>query len=188
VNDIAVGQMAAEYLTSRGHRRLAFISPKPSQSALLRRQAGFNFFTQHAGAEVRAYLGDDRDWTFPSRAIGHVEVVQSLVDRMLVEMPRPTAIFAPDDSVGAMVSRALACRGLQAGRDISLMSCNNERALLMGVYPAMTTIDVRAEEIGLRAVDQLAWRITHRDAASVDIGVEPMLVEGESVLALKRGE
>ena len=182
VHDLAVGQMAAEHLTSRGHRQLAFISPKPSQTALMRRQAAFTFFAQQAGAEVRAYLGADRDWSFPSRAIGHVEVVQSLVDRMLKESPPSTAVFAPDDSVGAMVARALASRGLQAGRDISLMSCNNERALLMGVYPTMTTIDVRAEEIGRRAVDQLAWRFSHRDAAGVDIGIEPTLIEGESVL------
>ncbi len=61
------------------------------------------------------------------------------------------------------------------------MSCNNEQPLLIGIHPALTTIDVHAHEIGRRAVDQLAWRIAHREASWLDIGVEPTLVEGESV-------
>jgi LacI family transcriptional regulator len=181
VNDMLVGQIAAEHLTSRDHRRLAFISPKPTHTTLLRRQASFTFFAEQAGATVNAYLGDQQTWKFPSPAIDHVERVQSLVDKLLADHNPPTAIFAPDDSVGAMVARALAARGLQAGREISLMSCNNERPLLVGVYPTLTTIDVHAEEIGRRAVDQLAWRLSHHDQPWFDSGIEPTLVEGASV-------
>ena len=93
-------------------------------------------------------------------------------------------LFAPDDSVGAMVARALTARGLQASRDISLMSCNNERSLLMGVYPSLTTIDVHAHEIGRRAVDQLAWRIRHCEYSSMEVSLEPTMVVGESVATL----
>lgn len=185
VNDLRVGQLAAEHLASRGHRRLAFISPKPSQVSLLRRQAAFTFFAQRAGATVEAFLGEDQAWTFPSPAVDHVELVQGLVDRMLDQRQRPTAIFAPDDSVGAMVARALVARGLQTGRDISLMSCNNETSLLMGLHPAMTTIDVHAHDIGRRAVDQLTWRIAHRDDPFMDIGLEPTLIPGASVAQLE---
>lgn len=184
VNDTIVGQLAAEHLVSRGHRRLAYISPKPSQATLMRRQAGFMFFAQQVGATVRSYLGDDRDWSFPSPAVESVDLVQGLVDRLLKEKQRPTAIFAPDDSVGAMVAKTLTARGIRIGRDISLMSCNNEQPLLMGIHPALTTIDVHAHEIGRRAVDQLAWRLTHRDMTSVDIGLEPQLIEGDSVAAI----
>jgi LacI family transcriptional regulator len=183
-NDLLVGQLAAEHLVSRGHRRLAFVSPKPSQVSLMRRQAGFTFFAQQAGATVKAFLGAGRNWTFPSLAVDNVELVQGLVDKMLNERHPPTAIFAPDDSVGAMVARALSARGLQTGRDISLMSCNNERALLMGIFPALTTIDVHASDIGCRAVDQLAWRIMHREQPSVEVNFEPTLVDGASVATL----
>jgi LacI family transcriptional regulator len=181
VNDLLVGQLAAEHLTGRGHHHLAFVSAKPSHASLMRRQAGFTFFAERLGATVKAYLGQDEAWHFPSPAVDHVALVQDLVDRVLREKVRPTAIFAPDDSVGAMAARALAARGLQAGRDISLMACNNERPLLMGIYPAITTLDVHAHEIGVLAVDQLAWRIAHPDRPSVDVAVEPTLVEAESV-------
>jgi DNA-binding LacI/PurR family transcriptional regulator len=180
-NDLRVGQLAAEHLIGQGHKRLAFISPKPSQVTLVGRRAAFTFFAEQAGASVRAYLGAEEAWTFPSPAVDQVERVQDLVDRLLKERTPPTAVFAPDDSVGAMTARALTARGVRIGRDISLMSCNNERSLLMGVHPTLTTIDVRAAEIGARAVDQLAWRMTHRDGADVDIGLDPVIVPGESV-------
>jgi DNA-binding LacI/PurR family transcriptional regulator len=54
----------------------------------------------------------------------------------------------------------------------------------MGVHPALATIDIHAEEIGRRAVDQLAWRLVHRDRPGSEIAIEPTLVEGESVATL----
>ena len=180
-NDMAVGQMAAEHLISRGHRQLAFVSPKPSYMAVTRRLASFSTFAQQAGAEVKLYLGDPGRWHFPVPAINHVDAVQGLIDELLAERKRPTAIFTTDDSVGAMVVRALTVRGLQAGRDISLISCNNEQQLLMGIYPELTTIDIHADEIGRRAVDQLAWRITRGDRPTCEVVVDPTLVEGASV-------
>jgi DNA-binding LacI/PurR family transcriptional regulator len=51
----------------------------------------------------------------------------------------------------------------------------------MGIFPTMTTIDVHAGEIGGRAVDQLAWRVRHRDQPSMELNLEPTLVDGASV-------
>ncbi len=205
-NDVLVGKIAADYLVWHGHRRLAFINPNPTHvmkysqktqgsnfsedaaavhaTATGRRQASFTFFAQQAGAEVQDCLGEPGKWPFPSPAVNRIEMVQGLVDRLLVQEDPPTAIFAPNDSIGVTVARALAVRGLQAGRDISLISCNNEQPLLMGVHPALATIDIHAEEIGRRAVDQLAWRLVHRDRPDCEVAIEPTLVEGESVATL----
>jgi DNA-binding LacI/PurR family transcriptional regulator len=180
-DDLRVGQIAAEHLTSRGHRRLAFISAKPSQVTLSRRRASFTFFAEQAGATVQSFVGRDDAWSFPLPATEQVDRAQVLVDRLLRERRPPTAVFAPDDSMGAMAARAFTARGVRIGRDVSLMSCNNERSLLMGVHPTLTTIDVRAAEIGERAIDQLAWRMMHAEGAAVDIGLEPQLIPGESV-------
>jgi DNA-binding LacI/PurR family transcriptional regulator len=206
-NDFMIGTMAAEHLLLHGHRRLAFLDPRPTHgmsasrraleqpsiqshdvgrfSASRRRQSSFTFFAEQAGAEVKAYLGEPGSWPFPSPLVDRTEMVQGLVDRLLAEREPPTAIFAPFDSIGATVARALAARGLQAGRDISLMSCNNEQQLFMGIHPTLTTIDIHAEEIGRRAVDQLAWRLANRlQPRCEEVAIEPTLVEGESVATL----
>ncbi|QDU82299.1 Ribose operon repressor [Polystyrenella longa] len=184
VDDVRVGKLAAEHLISCGHRHLAFLSPKPSQVSIQRRQASFTFYAQQAGATVNSYLGNEQDWTFPSPAVDHCEWVDDLVERLLNTHPRPTAMFTPDDSTGTTVARTLSARNLKAGEDISLMSCNNEQKILEKIQPSLTTIDVHAADIGCRAVDQLAWRIAHPAQPNVDISYEPTLVTGSSVATL----
>ena len=59
----------------------------------------------------------------------------------------------------------------------------------MGLNPALTTIDIRAEVIGRRAVNQLFSRIRNKvDSIPTKILVEPCLVEGASVAVIKPAE
>jgi DNA-binding LacI/PurR family transcriptional regulator len=176
--------LAADHLTAHGHSRLAVLNPKPDHVTFRQREASFTWHAERAGATVTAYLGRPTEWELPLRPVDQVELVGGLVDRLLRSSPRPTGVFVPGDSVTAMVCRALAERGLRIGRDLSLVSCNNETPLLSGLYPTPTTIDIHAESVGRRAVDQLAWRLIHDDAVGLDVGVEPALVEGASVMRL----
>jgi DNA-binding LacI/PurR family transcriptional regulator len=180
-NDRSVGRVAAEHLWQQGHRRLAFLSPKPSQATFAQRQAAFEWNAQHLGAHLVTVLGEDDDWKLPLQSVNAVENVDGLVEQLLSLSDRPTGLFVPGDAVAAMVYRALSKRGLQVGRDLNMISCNNETTLLAGLYPNLTTIDIHAVHIGRRAVDQLIWRLAHRDVPMDDIGIEPTLRLGESV-------
>jgi DNA-binding LacI/PurR family transcriptional regulator len=181
-NDRLVGKLAAEHLMAKGHRHLAVLNPKPAQVTFRQREASFTWHAQRAGAAVTAFLGRPTDeWELPLRPVDQVELVDGLVDELLRAEPRPTAVFVPGDSVTAMVYRALAERGLRVGKDLSLVSCNYEPPLLTGLFPTPTTIDIHSEQIGRRAVDLLAWRLTHDPQTSLDVGVEPTLIEGQSV-------
>jgi LacI family transcriptional regulator len=180
-NDRSVGQLAAEHLWEQGHQRLAFLNPKPNQATFAQRQAAFEWHAQQLGAEVITILGQDLDSHLPQPPIEALDNVDGLVDQLLSMPDRPTALFVPCDAVAAMVYRAMSKRGHQVGRELSVVSCNNDGALLAGLYPSLTTIDVHAEYVGRRAVDQLIWRMSHRDMPVDDIGVEPTLHGGESV-------
>jgi LacI family transcriptional regulator len=180
-NDRSVGRLAAEHLWQQGHRHLAFLSPKPSQTTFAQRQAAFEWHARHLGAHLVTVLGEDSDWKLPLMPVDAVESVDDLVEQLLSLPDRPTGLFVPGDAVAAMVYRALAKRGMQVGRDLSMISCNNETTLLTGLYPSLTTIDIHAVHIGRRAVDQLIWRLAHRDVPMDDIGMEPMLHLAESV-------
>jgi LacI family transcriptional regulator len=182
----AVGPLAAEHLAARGHRNLGFLNPKPDHVLFRRRQQSFTDHARRLGARVRCILGKPGDWQLPLRTIAGPEVLRGLVDRFLGDRDRPTALFVPADSIAAMTYRALAERGVEVGRDVGIVSCNHEPALLAGLHPALTTIDIHAERVGRRAVEQLAWRMAHREEAPVEVGIEPSLVEGDSVVPLRR--
>ena len=80
---------------------------------------------------------------------------------------------------------SLARRGLAVGSDVSMISCNNERSLLSNLHPGLTSIDIHADFIGRRAVDQLLWRIAHPlEPNTVQLLAEPTLVVRESVASL----
>ncbi len=183
-NNSAVGSLAAEYLLSRGHKRIAILDPKPDHVTIGQRNASFIWHATQNGASVENVFGEAADWSLPLKTVDDVELVDKLVGRLLKLRNKPTAVFTPADCIAAMVYRACARRGLQIGKDLSLISCNNELPLLTGLYPQVTTIDICAEQIGRQAVEQLIWRMNHRDSPNISVSVEPRLVEGMSVADL----
>lgn len=183
-NDSEVGRLAAEHLLDNGHQRIAILDPKPDQVTLGQRCASFTWHATQLGAKVDSVLGSDSEWTLPLRPVSDIKLVDDLVGKLLKLRSRPTALFCPADSISAMVYRACARRAIQIGKDISLISCNNELPLLTGLYPEVTTIDICAEQIGRQAVEQLIWRLSHPDSPPVSVSVQPRLVEGMSVARL----
>ena len=183
-DDAEVGRLAAEYLLTRGHKRIAILDPKPDHVTLGKRCASFTWHATQGGAKVDNIFGKDSQWQLPLKSVDDAELVDDLVGRLLKLRRKPTAVFVPADCIAAMVYRACARRGLQVGRNLSLISCNNELPLLTGLYPEVTTIDICAQQIGRQAVEQLIWRLEHQDAPKVTVSVEPRLVEGMSVADL----
>jgi LacI family transcriptional regulator len=182
-NDFVAGQMAADYLMERGHRRLAFLSPKPDHLVFLRRGAGFLSRATSRGGDIAMIVkAPANNWTLPDRAALTTDAVEPLVHDLLDMSPRPTAVFAAADSVAAAVYRAFAAKGIRVGVDISVMSANNDESLTAGLYPRLTTLDIHAEQIGRVAVDQLARRLADREySVASELSLAPTLIERDSV-------
>jgi LacI family transcriptional regulator len=185
--DIA-GRLAAEHLVAKGHRRIAYINPKPGQSQFEKLKSAFFTTVSRLGGEAALFeseLVEKLEWPLP--ATTQQLKVNALIDRWaaLPAKKRSSALFVPSDRTAVQVYSALERRGMRVGADVSLVSCNNEQSLLADLHPALTTIDVHAEAIGRRAVDQLLWRLAHpMDSLSVQVLTEPTLVERDSVLSL----
>lgn len=182
------GRLVAEHLHSKGHRRISFFNPKPSQSQFERLKVAFANAANRLGCDyslLEVEPADKLPWPLPATTVQ--QKVNALVDRWaaLPSKSRPTALFVPSDRTAVQLYSALERRGLRAGVDVSVVSCNNEQSLLADLHPALTTIDVHAEFTGRRAVDQLLWRMRHRDEPlAMQVLVEPTLVERDSVVAL----
>lgn len=182
-DDAAMGQIAAEALVAAGHTRLAVVNPKGDHQMFARRQQSFVAAAAEAGVIATCFAATrSRPRAFPLEPIMDVVQVQPLIDALLRERPTPTAIFCPADSIAALVYRALASRGVRPGEDIAVVSCNNERSLVAGLWPALTTIDAHLRRVGQLAVEQLTRRITGEfDGAAVNITVTPTLVPEASL-------
>jgi LacI family transcriptional regulator len=187
--DFDVGaRLGAEHLHARGHRRIGYLHPRLGHTRSEGLKRALTAHLQRLGMSLQFFekaQSDSVKWPLP--AVSSPEEVMPLLDRWRV-MPvtdRPTAMIVSADSIAVQVYAALQQRGLRVGADLSVLSFNHEKPLVMGLNPPLTTLDIRAEAIGRRAVQQLCWRIRNpQDVAPTNIWVEPFLVEGGSVANL----
>jgi LacI family transcriptional regulator len=196
-DDQRVGEIAAEAVLDKGHRHVAIVNPKSDHALFAVRSRAFRQVIERDGGTVEEFLPRSLHVaTFPLQPVMDVTQVQPLVDEATEGLRRrsssgsrqsPTAIFCPADSIAALVYRALAVRGLLAGRDVSVISCNHERSLVAGLWPSLATVEIYPQRIGRMAVEQLTRRITGEFAgAAVQIGVEPTFIPGGSLAACRR--
>ncbi|MEW4486667.1 LacI family DNA-binding transcriptional regulator [Thalassoglobus sp. JC818] len=184
--DVQLGSMAADHLADRGHRHVAFVGPKPDHLLMMRREGGFLSQAIRRGLTVDRFVeSPSQGWEIPVKPPLTTDSVQTLVDQLLKSEKPITALFAASDSVAAMCYRALAVRGLQVGKDMSVISGNNDTAIIQSLYPSLTTFDIHAQELGSLAVTQLSARLSSgKERPDVEVSLEPTLVAGESVRSL----
>lgn len=185
VNDWAAGTIAASHLHEQGHRQVAFLSPKNSHALLKHRQHGFLATCEELDMSCEVASKDLENWTFPLERPQSLAAVATLLDELLENSSsQPTAIFVPADSIAVLLYRALAEREISIPDDISVISVNREEGLIAGLFPSLTTIDIRSEEVGLEAVSMLERQFNNGFSNRQELLIEPELIPGESVRTL----
>ncbi|MCB1103717.1 MAG: LacI family DNA-binding transcriptional regulator [Opitutaceae bacterium] len=187
--DFDVGtRIGVEHLHARGHRRIGYMHPRPGQTRSEGLKRALTAHIQRLGMSLqvfeKSHVGRVQ-WPLP--AVSSPDEVMPMLERWraLPETERPTALIVGADSIAVQVYAALRQLGLRVGTDVSVLSFNHEKPLVMGLSPALTTIDIRAEAIGRRAVQQLLWRIRNKgEDIPTKILVEPRLIEGASVAVI----
>ena len=185
----AAGQLVVAHLREQAHRRIAFLNPKPGHIQFEKLHRGFMDAAKRMGAEPTVMeVAPPEQLAWPLPATTHEDHVRTLVERWL-RLPaakRPTALFAPSDRTAVQLYGALRECGVRVAQDVSVISCNNETSLVSGLNPQLTTVDVQAEFVGRRAVEQLFWRIANpAEPVTMQVLVEPRLVVRHSVARLK---
>lgn len=173
-----IGQLAAQYLTRRGHDHLAFLAVHSKYPAYPVRLEAFLAAAEQAGATVALAIDDEpTGGTLADPDDMRAQIVRQ-VDRLLSFNPRPTGVFVPNDFMTAVCYDAFRRRGVEPGRDVEFVSCNNDLPYQLLMDPRPATIDIGAEQTGRNCVDQLIREIRRPgDGARVRVSISPVLIE-----------
>jgi LacI family transcriptional regulator, purine nucleotide synthesis repressor len=175
----AVGRIAADYLVSNGHGHVAMLNLSPDHQGYEARTRAFVETAESHGSKPHVIVDNRIKQGTPFVTEFDERSVSTLISQYMAIEPRPTGLFVPRDALTVMVYHELRARGVEPGRDVSVISCNNE-PVLGGLDPRPATIDLRPDLIGRQAVEQLIWRLRKpHDPVSVVSAVEPRLVPGD---------
>lgn len=155
-----IGILAAEYLSDRGHRRVAFYNEQPEHPGFTARGEAFCAAARDRGLECTAWVADKRS-AEPVWGFGRSDATDALVQRLVQPQTRPGAVFVPTDEQALRLYPALARRAVQPGRDMLVVSCDNQDVWLRQLEPRPVSIDLNFDLMGSRAVEQLLSRIAH---------------------------
>jgi LacI family gluconate utilization system Gnt-I transcriptional repressor len=142
------------HLVSRGRRRLGFIG-------------GSTRHNIRAQARLRGYLDGLKEAGLPHDAAAYEESAQFLMEagaaalaRLLERRPNLDAVCVASDVLAAGAVFEAHRRGLSVPHDLSITGFDNAE-IGGSMYPALTTIDMKGEEMGRRAAEMLLERTRH---------------------------
>ena len=176
----AVGYVAGQYLLEQGLRELGYLSTKPAWDFSKLRAQGFMAAAQGAGVMPAMYLQEDHHPVATGFFGPHVVVEKELADliaRVAKGRKGKLGLFVSRDEEAVHVYRLLRDIGVEPGKDVMIVGCDNEEVRLSTLHPRPASVDLGATEIARYAVRRLAQRIKQKDEPPARILVNPRLVQ-----------
>lgn len=150
INYVPGFREAIKHLADFGHRRIGYLSGRLGWSSMRTRYDSLRRAMRLAGLPLERELVAECDHTWEGGALGMGS---------LLSLPKPpTAVLCCNDvaAVGAM--KTLAARGMQAGRDISLIGMD-DLTICQFTQPPLTSIQFSPRELAALAFRALLEEI-----------------------------
>ena len=176
-NNIAIGNLAYRYLKDSGCRDIAFAALQPQWRFTRQRGQALLAAAAANGETARAFLvsNDPVICDLYGQSPITAGSVPELVARFAALSPRPTGLFIDRDAATAKIYPLLYQHGIFPGRDVTIISCDNEEVRLSALDPRPASIELGTEEMGYRAVRRLLLKIRDRSEPPVSIQTMPRL-------------
>ena len=171
VDNILGGEMAAEYLTGLGHKRLAMVTGNLNTQAGLYRLEGFKKFLENKNMPLSQEYIYEGDY---SRRCARIAAEQFFK----LKNP-PTAIFAASDEMALETMAFLLERNIKVPQDISIIGFDDNPACLYSPV-ALTTIRQPLFKMAEDSVRLLSSIIQGKNKSPGKIVLPPELVLRES--------
>jgi LacI family transcriptional regulator/LacI family repressor for deo operon, udp, cdd, tsx, nupC, and nupG len=152
IDDVRGGELAAEHLLARGHRRIGFVGDEPDGAfgftSSEDRRRGFRRALRRAGIRPAADL--------ECRGRHERADARALAEALLRRPDRPTAVFAASDTQAVGVLQAAQALGLHVPEDVAVIGFDDiEIADPLG----LSTVRQPLRESGARGADLLLGAI-----------------------------
>lgn len=163
---------AIHYLAELGHRNIGFVGNINFSPSYYERFEGFRLAMREVGLEMR------EEWLL----LDALEQTEYMTAAMKSIPVRPTAWFCVNDGLGFILNSTLQQLGLQVPQDVSICSFDNGQLSQLAT-PLTTTMDIDLKLFGSKAVEQLFWRMDHRQEPFVEMLLPTTLLIRESTAA-----
>ncbi|WP_054028770.1 LacI family DNA-binding transcriptional regulator [Bacillus sp. FJAT-28004] len=170
------------HLIKLGHREIGFIGNIHRCKSFMDRWLGFKRSMDHASLPVNfEYCIIDSD---PTNHTNNELLISALKDFKQY----PTAFICMNDIVAWHVINYLQSIGLQVPGDVSVTGFDHSKFFsnTAPIFRNLTTVEVQGRMIGARAIDQLLWRMQHRDRPHEIIHISTKPIYGETTAAPKQ--
>ncbi len=167
-------ELALEHLVRMGHRDIAFMKgPKVSSDSEVRWQSICEV-ASNMGLKMHPELCVDMEFSTPFPDMGY-----PVIERLLAQGGRFTALFAFNDVSAIGAIRALRDAGMEVPDDVAVVGFDD---IPIAAYntPSLTTIRQPLRRMGEIAAQTLLERLRTKGAALPEVAVEPELVIRES--------
>lgn len=167
-NNSVIGKLAAEYVLSNGCRSGAFVGPTFPES--------FNFTERYMTFAATLEAAGCRCYNFSTNIKQDYYDTEAQIKKLLAMNPLPESIFCPSDSLMLSICIILYRHGIRPNKDIQVVACNNMGQIILDVPDLFASVDIRSEDIGALAAEQLLKRIKNPKSPVEEKLLEPRLV------------
>ena len=151
----AVGVTAAQELLARDPATISFVAPPLDWQFVETRKESFVSTVEAAGRNVQVWcIGDNGDRLAERRRLA----------AWLRSLPKPCAVFAPNDVVAVAVFSAARLASLRMPQDVAILGVDNDELLCGSCLPSLSSVMVDFENAGRIAARLLDARMADADA------------------------
>lgn len=172
LDDVEAGQLGAEVLLQRGHRRILGLFSDPRVRISAMRMRGFR------RAHSDRILPLDEAQLVQVRDLADFDAEYG---RALAAFPDATATFAMSDELLVHAHHALARRGIGIPEPMSLLAISEGHAPEF-LYPRVTHLLHSGTQVGERMAHMMLGLILHPSSTAIDVRIHTTLVERDSVI------
>ncbi|MDP6809113.1 MAG: substrate-binding domain-containing protein [Kiritimatiellia bacterium] len=161
--DESIGRAAARHLLARGHKALAFCGPADAP-----RLVGFKAEAESAGARFVRLAPPEG-----ASVLSSSEAIRDWMGPMLSSLRVPLAVMVAEDLEAAPVIDALVGLGYSVPEQVAVIGAGNDPMLCDVARVPVSSVDVRAHEVGYAAARLLDSLMAGSPPPSTPRRIEP---------------